>query len=173
MKFLTYLTPLVFLAACAETPSVTRGPAPGIYQPSLIAPPDAPPGTCWNKTETPALVQTVTEDVLVRPAQMSPEGTIQTPPVYRTETQQVIVAERQSTWFQILCSEDLTPDFVTSVQRALQIRGYYSGPVTGKIDAPTQGAIRRFQSQEQIDTADLGDLTVEAAQRMGLWKSQI
>lgn len=157
------------LSACADPTIVSRGPGPGAFIPGLNAPADAQNGTCWDKTETPAVVQTVTEDVLVQPAKVSDTGTIQSPPVYRSETRQVIVKERQTDWFQKVCAADLTPDFVSSVQRALQIRGYYTGPETGRLDTPTRGALRRYQVQEQINLPDPGQLSVEAAKRMGLW----
>lgn len=155
------------VTACADPTLVSR--ASGEFTPGLTAPADAAPNTCWDRTETPAVVQTETEDVLVQPAKISSTGTVQSPPIYRSETRQVIVQERKASWFQIVCASDLDTEFVASVQRALQIRGFYSGPETGLMDAATRGALRRFQAEEQIDLPDTSRLSVEAAKRMGLW----
>lgn len=168
MRSIISLCAAAALISCTESGTVSRN-APGVFTPGLNAPKDAAPGTCWDKTETPAVVQTVTEDVLVQPARISSTGTVQAPPIYRSENRQIIVQERKTTWFQTVCPANLTPDFVASVQRALQIRGLYNGPETGRLDAATQGALRRFQVQEQINIPDPGTLSVEAAKRMGLW----
>lgn len=169
MRSILPFAAILALTACADPNLVARSAPPGEFVPGRTAPEDAAPGTCWDKTETPAVIQTVTEDVLVQPAQISDTGTIQSPPVYRSESRQQIVQERHITWFQTLCPADLTPEFMTSVQRALQIRGYYAGPETGQLDPATRDALSRFQAQEDIHIPDPGSLSVETAQRMGLW----
>ena len=137
--------------------------------PGGSAPAGAPPGTCWDKTVTPAVVESVTEDVLVQPAQISSSGTVQSPPIYRTQTRQKIVVPRQETWFQMPCPSDLTPSFIASLQRALSARGYYAGPVTSQLDAATGDAIARYQSDTGLAGPTPRTLTVAAAQSLGLW----
>ena len=154
------------LAACDAPTAITRGAEPDLLRMNATAPPGAQPGTCWGKTVTPAVVETVTEDILVQPAQVSSTGTVQAPPIYRSETRQQIVVPRRENWFQTPCEADLTPEFVSSVQRALAVRGFYSGPITGEMDARTRAAVRRFQIE---DGRDSSILTVATARKLGLW----
>ncbi len=140
-----------------EMPEVTRSPA--------MAPPDAPEGSCWGHDVTPAVVETVTVPVLVQPAQIGADGGVRQPAVYRNETRPQIVREREEIWFQTPCETDMTPDFVASVQRALEARGAYGGPITGVIDPRTRAAIRRFQKPQGLDS---GVLSLAAARQLGL-----
>ena len=103
--------------------------------------------------------------MLLQPAQVTSDGLIQQPAIYKKEVRQEIVQERRETWFQVPCEADLTPDFVSSLQRALAARGLYSGPITGVMDARTRSAVRRFQAPEGLDS---GILSTAAARRLGL-----
>ncbi|MEL7262910.1 MAG: peptidoglycan-binding domain-containing protein, partial [Pseudomonadota bacterium] len=87
------------------------------------------------------------------------------PPIYKTEAQQIVVQPRRENWFEIPCAAVLTPDFIASLQRALQARGYYNGPATGEIDLRTRQAIHRYQRSEGFDNPTL---TVAAARKLGL-----
>jgi len=125
------------------------------------APPGAQPGTCWGQDETPAVIETVTEQVVVQPA----DGTAGTPAVYKTETQQKIVKQRKPTWFETPCEYQLTPEFNTSLQRALKARGHYRGPINGEMDGRTKAAIRAYQKPQGLDSAKI---SLAAARQMGL-----
>ena len=129
------------------------------------APPGAAPGTCWGKDASPAIIETVTEQVLVQPAKVNADGTIANPAIYKTEARQAIVQERRDTWFEVPCENVLTPEFNASVQRALKARDLYRGVITGKVDGRTRAAIRRFQKSQGLDS---GVLSMAAARRMGL-----
>jgi peptidoglycan hydrolase-like protein with peptidoglycan-binding domain len=59
----------------------------------------------------------------------------------------------------------MTPEFLASLQRALQARGIFRGAVTGAMDAPTQKAVRAYQQSLGLD---LPVLTLAAAQSLGL-----
>ncbi|WP_238365798.1 peptidoglycan-binding domain-containing protein [Mesobacterium pallidum] len=144
---------LALLAGCgADGPVIRRDFG-------AVAPPGAPPGTCWDKTIQPAVIETVTEHVLVSPA------TATSPAEYRTETAQRIVADRQESWFETVCPGDLTPELVASLQRALAARRAYGGAVTGRLDAPTREALRAWQAAEGRDSAALG---LDTARELGL-----
>lgn len=151
------LLPLA-LAACADAPlaPVAIG-APEVTQIRAAAPPGAAPGTCWGRDATPAVIETVTEQVLVP----GPDGAA----TYRTETSQQIVQERREVWFRTPCLPEMTPEFIASLQRALAARGLYDGPVTGEIDGPTKAAIRAYQKPEGLDS---GTLSLAAARKLGL-----
>jgi hypothetical protein len=126
---------------------------------------DAPEGTCWGKTVTPAVVERVVKQVQVKPAQVNPDGTVAAPPKYRTENRQEIVSPRRDNWFETPCSEVLTPEFISTLQRALSARGLYAGPVTGVMDVPTRKAIGAFQRAEGPESEVL---SIAAARQLGL-----
>lgn len=159
----TALAAALALGACAEIGTATRSNIDPVSLAS--APPGAAPGTCWDKTVSPAVVETQTRKIQLQPAQISSDGRVQSPPIYKTEEQQIVVQPRRENWFEIPCADVLTPDFVASLQRALAARGHYSGPATGKIDLRTRQAIHRFQRSEGFDNPTL---TVAAARKLGL-----
>ena len=157
------LMALIVVGACTEVGTTTRS---NIDPVSLAStPPGAAPGTCWDKTVSPAIVETQTRKVELQPAQISSDGRVQAPPIYKTEEQQIVVQPRRENWFEIPCADVLTPDFIASLQRALAARGYYTGPPTGKIDLKTRQAIHKFQRSEGFDNPTL---TVAAARKLGL-----
>lgn len=163
IRYLTLFLAAGLLAGCADSRS--GGGESELVQTLAEAPPGAPPGTCWGKLVTPAVIETVTDQVMAQPAQVLEDGTVVAPAVYETKTRQAIVQERVVTWFETPCAADLTPDFVASVQRALTARDLYRGPVTGQMDARTRAAIRRFQAADGLDS---GILSLSAARRLGL-----
>jgi hypothetical protein len=161
MKYLLALF-LCILAACSAQ-------TPGLSHVGKMRPQGAGENTCWDKIETPAIVQSVTENVLIAPAKISESGTIQAPPLYRQRHKQIIVKERGEQWIQILCAHDLTPEFVASLQRAFIARNYMQSAVTARLDAPTIKAIARYQAEQNIPAKDPKTLTIEAARALGLW----
>lgn len=158
------------LAGCADPGGGAGRPAaeppePGVAVATREGPAGAPPGTCWGKTVTPAVIETVTSQVQVEPAKMGKDGTITALPVYRTESNQQIVRPRQENWFETPCPDTLDPEFYASLQRALQARGFYSGAITGIFDGPTRTALRRYQRQ---DGPDSEVLALTTARNLGL-----
>lgn len=67
--------------------------------------------------------------------------------------------------FAVPCPAALTPAFWASVQRALSVRGLYTGPVNGVPDVTTSDAVRRYQADLGLDSPVL---SLHAARRMGL-----
>ncbi|ROU00247.1 peptidoglycan-binding protein [Histidinibacterium lentulum] len=116
-------------------------------------------GRCWGRLVTPAVVETVTEQIMVQPAEISSEGLVQSPAVYRTVTRQRILRERRVREFEAICPEALTPDFSASLQRALIARGDMANSVTFAMDAPTRAAIRDLQAPAGLDTPILARAT--------------
>jgi len=162
------LIALISAAACDDGAIVTSGNFDPISE--ALAPPGAPADSCWDKTTSPAIVETQTLRVLLQPAQISSDGHIQQPPIYKEKKQQVVVQPRRDNWFEIPCPNIKTPEFNASLQRALQARGYYSGAITGRFDLKTRNAVRRFQKSNGIGHPAL---TVEMAQRLGLIEIEI
>lgn len=156
------------LAACQTTAgpgTVSRlNPPPATGDPDA-APPGAPPGTCWTRQIMPATVETITRHKLVSPAETAPDGRILTPARYRTEKHQRIVEERRAIRFQTPCRAQLDHEFIASMQRALAVRGFYRGAITGRYDAPTRHSVLRFQTEQGLES---GILSLKTARQLGL-----
>lgn len=160
------LPALVILAACVQAEQdIAAMREPDLMSLTAIAPPGAAPDTCWGRSAVPAVIETVTEQVLIQPAEVLADGTVRQPAVYRTETRQMIVRERKETWFETPCAAQLTPDFIASLQRALSARALFRGEPTGEMDSRTRAAIRRYQAPQGLDS---GILSLAAARRLGL-----
>lgn len=157
-------------ALCALAACDGADPLAGLGEPALMetherAPPGAPEGSCWGKDVTPAVIETVTERILLQPAEVQNDGTVLAEPIYKLETRRAIVKERRELWFQTPCEDQLTPEFLSSLQRALAARGHYRGATTGKMDTRTLRAIRRYQEPQGLNSAIL---SLSAARKLGL-----
>lgn len=168
MTFRLILCTLLLVAGCTG-PDVAP-PKRAILSAELVqmpegSTPEPEPGICWTKETTPAVIETVTEQVLVTPEQRDADGNVTTPASYQTKTHQRLVQDHAEVWFRTLCPSDFTVGFVASLQRALKARGYYLAPVTGTMDSTTAEAIRRFQSELGLDSPALSRT---AATELGL-----
>ncbi|PHQ95787.1 MAG: peptidoglycan-binding protein [Marinosulfonomonas sp.] len=172
----TALFTSLFLAACqqAAPPVLLPVSETDMIQILTKAPEDNRSGKCWGKDITPALVETVTEQVLVHAARPvirpSPDGaptyrTVQSPAVYKTLTQQKIITPRSEYWFEVPCAADMGTGFIATLQRALKSRGLFRGAVTGVMDPKTTKAVRWYQKQHGLDS---GILSLAAARQLGL-----
>ncbi|AHM02546.1 hypothetical protein roselon_00081 [Roseibacterium elongatum DSM 19469] len=130
-----------------------------------MGPPDADPDACYGREITPAVIETVTEQVMIQPPQISAMGAVREPGVFVTETQQRIVQDRRELWFETPCQADSDPEFIASLQRALAARGQYRGPINGVMDTRTRRAIRAYQAPQGLDSAIL---SLAAARQLGL-----
>lgn len=123
-------------------------------------------GTCYERVTTPAIIETVTEQVMVQPAVVRSDGSVETPAAFRTVTRQRILRERREVEFETPCASLMTPEFIASVQRALLARGYLRGPINATLDRRTSAAIERFQTdQGDVHTSVL---TLRTARTLGL-----
>lgn len=156
----------VVVSACARSQvNVAHLSAPVLAVSQAKAPPNARDGSCWGRDETPATIQTTTEKFLVQPAETDTDGTVIKEAIYRTETRQEIIQKRNEIWFETPCSETIGKDFVVNLQRALMVRGYYSGPLTAKMDSHTRSAVRKYQQKQGLNSSII---SLEAAQQLGL-----
>ena len=160
-----FLAALTGLTACAPASAPGDAAAMALVGSMQDTPPGAPAGTCWGKIVSPALIETVTEQVLVEPARLSTDGTEASAAIYRTETRQRIVTEREVTWFQTPCPADMTAEAIATLQRALAVRGFYSGPGTGQIDIPTSAAVGLYQATTGLQSRVL---SLSAARALGV-----
>ena len=128
-------------------------------------PPDARPDACYARDASRAVIETVTEQREVQPAQRDASGAVTSPAVYETRTEQQIVEERAEQWFETPCAAEDDPAFIAALQRALAARGQYDGPVTSRMDRRTRAAVRAFQVPRGLDS---GVLSLAAARELGL-----
>ncbi len=128
-------------------------------------PPAAEAGECWQSDVTPLVVETVSEQVMLAPETIAEDGTVVEPASFRSETHQRIVQEREEIWFRSPCPEEMTVDFVATLQRALKARGLYLLPLSGELDMPTRAAIRRFQADRGLES---DRLSLAAARELGI-----
>ncbi|PCJ05233.1 MAG: peptidoglycan-binding protein [Rhodobacteraceae bacterium] len=157
------LAALLLGALSACTPANTEGGV--VTRTGQAAPPGAEPGSCWGKITTPAIIETITHQVMLQPAEVLADGTVIRPAMFKTETRQDIVRPRRDTWFEAPCDSDLTPEFIASVQRALVARSLYRGAINGEMDRATRAAVRRYQKPQGLDS---GLLSLAAARQLGL-----
>lgn len=161
--------PLIALCCGALLSACAGAPAPEVARfaenSGTISLPDPESGICLAEDVTPAVIETKTEQVLVRQAVLNPDGSVMMPASYVTETHQVIVEERKEQRFDALCARELTPDLVANLQRALGARGFYRGPVSGELNWRTRRAVRLFQQDQGIDSAIL---SLQTAKYLGL-----
>lgn len=155
------------LAGCAAPEATTRADLGDevIITDFTLGPPGARPGACYGKDVTPAVIEQVTERVLIAEPEIGPGGNIIAPARYEERTDHRIVGGREDVYFETPCPPRWTPDFIASVQRALTIRGRYDGQVNGTINTATRQAIRTFQIENGLNS---GILSTENARRLGL-----
>jgi len=167
----------LMLGACQQ--ATTPAAMPAVAKAEAIAVFASPPegirsGECWGKGTSPALVETVTEKLLVRPAgamiSPSPDGaptyqTVQSPAVYKTVTHPKILKRRADFWFEVPCTAERDRAFVATLQRALKSRGLFGGAINGVMDAKTGKAVRWYQKQRGLDSTTL---SLAAARQLGI-----
>lgn len=122
---------------------------------------------CFIQYTVPALIETVTKQVLVQEevTTLNGETVVTSPAIYRTETVQRIVRDRHEAQTGIICEKDLTVVFIQSMQRALSARGYYNGNISGILDDRTGRAIRKVQKTQGINSPKI---TLDLAESYGL-----
>ena len=166
LRAVTAMALMAALAACDTSLSPDdEAPEPGVQSVTRNGPEGAPPGSCWGRTVSPAVVERVSEQVQVSPAEVSANGTITKLPVFRNEVREKIVTPRRDNWFETPCPEVFTPTFIESLQRALTARGYYAGQINGMMDRPTRAAIQLLQASQGRDSSVL---SLETARQLGL-----
>ena len=159
-----------FLGGCTDSEQVRRLVEPEISSSNAEGPPNSAPGTCWGRETRPAVIETITEKELIKPAELDAEGLVLSEAEFDVQTTQRIVENRQELWFETPCPDQLTPEFTLSLQRALAARGLYEGAMTGEMDRPTREAIRKYQSGSGLDSEIL---SLAASRKLGLLTYEI
>lgn len=144
-----------------KTPATTREvEIPAEYQTIKKQVMTNPPSV--RKVEIPAEYKTVTVTKMVAPPQ---ERRTVVPAEYQTVTKSVQAADGRMSWRPVLCETNLTPGLISSVQQALDSKGFDPGAIDGKLGSQTMAAIRSFQSARGLAQ---GGLTLETVKALGL-----
>lgn len=162
------LTAVLFLSACAQTGDIDVSRAESSSTVQIRRVEADQPGkveACEAKDTSPAIIETITEQVVISPAEWDDDDTLIKPAQYETVQRQQIVEARETLWFPIPCPQNVTPEFIASVQRALAARGLYAGRITGEIDTDTRRAIRAYQAPRGLNS-DV--LSLQSAKELGL-----
>ncbi|KMK67980.1 putative peptidoglycan binding protein [Puniceibacterium sp. IMCC21224] len=155
----TALAALTFVGACAPADMATRA------EMQAVAVEHAPDGSCFAREVTPAVYEQVPGQVQVVQAEYTSDGTMTRPPIYRNASVPRIVRPRGEIRFAAPCPAQMTPEVISSLQRALAARGYFNGTATGRMDATTVDAVRRFQTDRGLKSAHL---SLETTRTLGL-----
>jgi len=125
---------------------------------------------CFVPYTAPAVIETVTEHVLVQDEirEIDPQigqSVVTTPAIYSTKTVQKIISPRREAKIEIVCPQDESFDFIQTLQRALSARGFYFAAINGVMDERTKRAVRKVQKSYGIN---ISDVTIELAENYGL-----
>ena len=153
------------LGGCSDSEQIRQLVEPEIASSNAEGPPNSVPGTCWGRETQPAVIETVTEKEMLRPAEIDSEGTVLSEAEFDVQTTQRIVENRREIWFETPCPDQVTPEFTKSLQRALAARGLFDGALTGQMDDATRDAVRDFQSASGLDSEIL---SLAASRKLGL-----
>tara|TARA_R110002124_G_scaffold106467_4_gene258273 strand:+ start:15790 stop:16272 length:483 start_codon:yes stop_codon:yes gene_type:complete len=150
-RALSLVSLTVILAACQPAP---RQPEVGRTAPPVdrpVAPLSmVPANVCWATDRVPAETRTVFDET-------GPDGA-------RTPREEILRPSEERL-FAVPCPEQMSGDFIASLQRALRVRGLFTGAVTGAMNAQTEAAVRSFQAPQGLNSAIL---SLEGAQLLGL-----
>ena len=110
----------------------------------------------------PAEYQTVRVQKLVEPAK---ERRVEVPAEYDTVVKREKVSESRMEWRSILCETNTSSSVISSLQRALKVRGYNPGRVDGVLGQQTLDAVDRYQRKKGIAS---GQLTMETLKSLNV-----
>jgi peptidoglycan hydrolase-like protein with peptidoglycan-binding domain len=111
---------------------------------------------------TPAEISTLLETRLFQPKKRNTAGQLVSPAQYETTRTQIITKPRSVTKIDAVCPEDMTPEFITSLQRAFQACELFSSTITGSMDMSTRSAILNFQTVRGVSSATVTKAAAQA-----------
>ena len=115
-----------------------------------------------RKVAIPAEYQTVTVRKLVEPAK---ERRIDIPAEYETVVKREKTSEGRLEWRSILCETNTSAGVISSLQRALKMRGYDPGNIDGVLGTETLEAVRQYQRSKGLAS---GQLTMETLKSLNV-----
>jgi hypothetical protein len=119
----------LILGACGQSvpdqPATRADFSADLVSRASDTPPEGPSDACWANDEMPAVIETVTEQVLLTPEVRAADGTVTQAAIFTTKVDQRMVQDREVVWFQTPCAVVMDENFLASLQRALKAHGYY------------------------------------------------
>ena len=99
---------------------------------------------------------------------VSPAHTVSTSVAPQTATveRNVLRAPEKYEWIEVVCDTNATTSSIYDLQRALEIRGFYNGPIDGLFGPQTQSALESYQNS--IGMPHQGYLTIDTLRSLGL-----
>jgi len=122
-------------------------------------------GRCFANDTAPAVIETLRVQELESAEIRDASGSVTRPATFRTVIRQQIVRERAPIRFETVCPQNYTRDFVATLQRALTVRGFYTGPINGNLDDTTASAILVFQREVGPESVLLA---LQTARQLGI-----
>ena len=115
-----------------------------------------------KEVKVPAEVKKVKVRELVRPAT---KKEIKIPAEYTTVARQRLIAPEKIVWQRIVCTAQMTPALLTSIQTKLKEKGIDPGELNGQLSESTKAAIVAYQTQHSLAQ---GGLTYEFLNHLGI-----
>lgn len=163
----TFLPVLMLLAGCQSGLNVPRvqDQELTLQDEIVLSAPTPSAEICWARDVIPPVMGRGIGNIVVAPEQRADDGSVLQPAVIRRAETDIVLEPEKPYWFRTPCGADVDAAFISSVQRALEVRGVFEGPITGTLDAKTNDAIRAYQAAQGLDSAAL---SLKAAQQLGL-----
>lgn len=120
---------------------------------------------CWASDRIPAMERMVYDERVLREAERDQTGRILREAVVERTPRRLVERAAEERLFAVPCPDQLTPDLIAALQRALMVRGHFDGSATGVLDTATRAAVRDFQRPQGLDS-DI--LSLDAAWQLGL-----
>ena len=117
---------------------------------------------CYFEKITPAEISTQVEPRFVQSEKRNTTGHLVSPAQYEITRTQTIIKPRSVTKIDAVCPEDMTPEFITSLQRAFQARELFSSTLTASMDMSTRRAILNFQTVRGVSSETVTKATAQA-----------
>jgi hypothetical protein len=99
---------------------------------------------------------------LIQSEKRNTTGHLVSPAQYEITRTQTIIKPRSVTKIDAVCPEDMTPEFITSLQRAFQARELFSSTLTASMDMSTRRAILNFQTVRGVSSETVTKATAQA-----------
>ena len=133
---------------------------PAVYKTIKTSVVDTPSTT--KEIAIPGICMLVKTKVLNTPAS---ERKIIVPAKYATYKTKTKVSNSYIRWQSILCKTNTKPDIISSLQKALQAKGYPIDTINGEYNLETKKAVNSYQEDNSLSK---GALTLKTLESLGL-----